>query len=601
LRGLPDSYTAGGLYSNKWNEDKQNLNLSYRFNRLGTENVGSTNTQYIRTNTIDYRNVATNTNALNQQHQANAKYEWKVDSLTSFKLTVSGLKKTTDQYSHTETEFLDIDKELQNRSSQFKENHTERLQSDNVLTYKQLFKKKNRQMITTLRFGITEDEQEGMINSQLHFYGDRDSSSVVDQMKAFEGQSQTIGGKITFSEPITPKMNLVLDYGHNRNNSSSYRNTFNKGTNGKYEVFDPLFSNNFDFDAYSHSSSAILRYVDKKVRFAFGSGLSAVNLDLIDLDGREQIDYNFLRITPQGQFAYTFKPQMSITFNYRGTTRQPSINQLQPLRDNTDPLYEYKGNPDLEVGFNHNFSTFFNQYKVLSRRGLWVSFSYNMTNNAVVNATTFDPTTRKQTTMPVNVDGVRNWYFWSNWNKGGGEKKLGYGIQLNGNGGRNFNFVDGRKNTSDFSTYKLGFSVGFDNPDKSSFNVRPEIGYNRSKSSLNTSINNNYFTYGGAVSGFIMLPGKVELRSDVNFDLRERITAFSTNTNIIQWNASIAKKVFKDKSGKIFLMTNDLLDQNRGFTRNINSSFITEDRYSRVSQYFLLKFEWSFNKMPGSK
>ena len=33
--------------------------------------------------------------------------------------------------------------------------------------------------------------------------------------------------------------------------------------------------------------------------------------------------------------------------------------------------------------------------------------------------------------------------------------------------------------------------------------------------------------------------------------------------------------------------------------RNINNNFITEERYSRISRYFLLKFEWSFNKMPG--
>jgi hypothetical protein len=101
-------------------------------------------------------------------------------------------------------------------------------------------------------------------------------------MKAFDGQSQTIGGKITFSEPLTSKLNLVLDYAHNRNSSSSYRNTYNKGTNGKYEVLDSVFSNNFDFDAYSNSSTTILRFIDKKVRFSFGSGVSAVNFNLLD-------------------------------------------------------------------------------------------------------------------------------------------------------------------------------------------------------------------------------------------------------------------------------------------------------------------------------
>jgi hypothetical protein len=173
-------------------------------------------------------------------------------------------------------------------------------------------------MITTLRFGLTQDDQEGTIYSFLQFFNNGDSSSIVDQMKAFDGQSQTIGGKITFSEPLTSKLNLVLDYAHNRNSSSSYRNTYNKGTNGKYEVLDSVFSNNFDFDAYSNSSTTILRFIDKKVRFSFGSGVSAVNFNLLDLDANSKTNYDFLRFTPQGQFGYTFKPQTNITLNYRG-------------------------------------------------------------------------------------------------------------------------------------------------------------------------------------------------------------------------------------------------------------------------------------------
>ncbi|HEY0731463.1 MAG TPA: hypothetical protein VGD33_03505, partial [Chitinophagaceae bacterium] len=54
------------------------------------------------------------------------------------------------------------------------------------------------------------------------------------------------------------------------------------------------------------------------------------------------------------------------------------------------------------------------------------------------------------------------------------------------------------------------------------------------------------------------------------------------------------------KNGKVFITSNDLLDQNRGFNRSISSSLISEDRYSRISRYFFLKFEWSFTQMPGT-
>ena len=56
LRGLPEAYTAGILYSNKWNADKNNFNTSYRFNRLRTINNGSTLTQNILDTGISFSN-----------------------------------------------------------------------------------------------------------------------------------------------------------------------------------------------------------------------------------------------------------------------------------------------------------------------------------------------------------------------------------------------------------------------------------------------------------------------------------------------------------------------------------------------------------------
>lgn len=125
------------------------------------------------------------------------------------------------------------------------------------------------------------------------------------------------------------------------------------------------------------------------------------------------------------------------------------------------------------------------------------------------------------------------------------------------------------------------------------------IGYNTSKSSIQSGIKNNYFSYGGNVNGFITLPGKLELSSEVNLDFRQKLPNFPSNQNFTIWNASLSKKVLKKKTGKIILDANDILNQNRGFNRIINSSFIQEERYNRISRYFLLRFEWTFNKMPG--
>lgn len=605
LRGLPNSYSAGGLFINKWNEDKQTLNTSYRYNRLATENENSTFTQNILPNTVNYRNKLSTSNGLNQQHAVNGKYEWKLDSLVSFKFTTAGSYKETDLTAKVRSEFLNEQKENINISNQERDNHTERTKWDNQLVYKQLFKKKNRQLLTTLRFGLTDDLQDGFNRTRIDFSqnGVVDSTAIIDQLRMFDGSSKSIGAKFTYNEPLGQKWNLVLDYAHNRNSATSYRNTYNKSSNGKYETLDPVFSNNFDLKAFSHSSLAVLRFVDKKLKMAAGSGLSAIQLRLLNQDNKTKNTYNFLNVTPQAQVGYAFKPQTNLSFNYRGTTRQPSIDQLQPIRNNEDPLYEFVGNPDLKVGFTHQLSLFYNQYKVLSGRGIWVNISYNLVDNDITNLTTIDNERGKQIYMPVNVNGNRNWNFWTNWNRWRGQKKLHYGVQFNGNGGNRNNFIQQKniliKNQTTFSTVNLALTLGYQEEEKKSFDLHPRIGYNHSRSSIQTSIDNNYFTYGGELHGFVMLPGKLELNSNLNVDLRQRLPEFPSNINLTIWNASIAKKIFKKKTGKIIFEANDILDQNKGINRIINSNFVQEDRFQRISRYFLLRFEWTFNKMAG--
>ncbi len=603
LRGLPDATTGGALLIDKWNEDKHSVNTSYRFNRLQTNNEGNTLMQNILPTGLTYSNTFSTVNSLNQQQALNGKYEWKPDSLVSFRLITAYKYRTGDVAGINNSEFLNADGEFVNQGFRNYTNNTKRHQSDNQFLYKQLFRKKNRIWQTTLRYGITDDENEGFNNTVIRYYnsGVFNFADTIDQQKVFDGRSTTMGIKTTFSEPLSERFTLVLDYAFNKNHSLSFRNTFEKDIDGKYEVLIPTFSNNFELDAYSNSGSALLRYNWKKLRMAMGSGVSAVKLLLEDKDAQQNSRYNFLNLTPQAQIGYQIKAQTNLSFSYRGNNRQPTINQLQPLRDNTDPLNEYQGNPDLKVGFTHNISMFFNDYKVLKQRGIWLNAGYTIQENAITQFNTIDESTGKRTYYPVNVNGNNNWYWWSSWNKGGGEGKPHFGLNLNGNGSRFINFVNGEKVVTNSGSVSIGPNVGVFKEEKYSFNISPRLAYNFSKASLSTAIDNNYFSYGGNLNTFVMLPGKIELNTSLNADLRQRIQAFASNVNLVIWNASIGKKIFKDKSGKIIFDANDMLNENKGFTRTISNTFITDDRFQRVSRYFLLRFEWSFNKMPGGE
>ncbi|HVZ57232.1 MAG TPA: TonB-dependent receptor [Chitinophagaceae bacterium] len=600
LQGLPNAYSAGGLYSDKWNGDINSLNLNYRYNRLGTTNVGSTLKQTLLQDTTFYNNESTRSSGVKQQHVASGKYDWKIDSLATLTFRSTGTYKTSQSSTHTSSEALDENHQYVNTGDRTNDLNSTHKQLDNQLTYNQLFHKKGRQLIATFKYSLVRDDNTSSLFSNNQFFkkGILDSTSITDQSKIGQGDSRTFGTKVTYNEPLTKFFNLVSEYSYNDNHSTSHLNTYEKDGDGKYTVLDPLYSNNFDLHAFSHTGTVTLRYLNKKLKYAFGGGLSAIQLRLNNLDHSTRNIYNFTNFTPQAQISYNLKAQTSIGFRYNGTTRQPTLDQLQPIRNNNDPLNIQVGNPNLKVGFNHSFNAWYNSFKILSSRYIYMGAGYNILEHSITTYNTID-SFGKVTSMPVNVNGNNNWYLYSGWQLGQGDKKLTHGMDLNLNGGRNVTFINGQQSINSYASFEVGYRMGYSVQEKYNFSLNPQLGRSISSSSLRKDVNNNYWTYGGQVNGFLMLPGKVELNSDVNFDLRQKISAFDRNTNIIVWNASLGKKVFKDKSGKFIFTANDLLNQNKGYSRIINSNFVTDQRYQRVGQYFMLTFQWTFSQMPG--
>ena len=602
LQGLPNAYFAGGLYSNKWNEEKNKLNLSYNFNRLGTTNESSTLKQTLLADTTFFNNENSNTRGLKQQHVFTPRYEWKIDSLASIKFSSVNTYKTTETSSNTQSDALNEDRLFVNTGDRTNTQDLTHKQSDNQLTYKQLFKKKGRMLIATLRYSMINDDNMGTLFSFNQFFKNSvlDSTATTDQLKNEKGESQTYGGKITYNEPLTTKWNLVTEYSYNNNNSTSHKNTFEKDLNGKYTVLNPVFSNNFDLNAFANTGIITMRYLGKKIRSAFGGGISAVQLRLKDLDHGTRNIYNFTNFTPQAQFGYNIKPQTNISLRYNGTTRQPTIDQLQPIRNNNDPLNIYIGNPNLKVGFNHNLNLGYNSFQILKSRYMYTGIGFNFQQNAIANYSTVDQF-GKSITMPVNVQGNNNYYMYGGYVSGQGDRKIIHEINTNVNGGRSVTFINGQQSINNYANIELHYGIEYSIQDTIHFRIQPKIGRDMSTSSLRKDINNNYWTYGGELEGYIRLPWKFELSSDVNFDLRQHIDAFAGNTNIILWNAELSKKLFKKKQGKFIFRANDILNQNKGFNRIINSNFVTDQRYQRIARYFMLSFQWTFTKMPGQK
>ncbi len=603
LRGLPNAYTAGALYSDKWKEGKQNLNISYLYNRLGTVNRGTTIEEtFLKDKTI-YQNASSYSKGLVQRHNANGKYEWKIDSLASIKYTVAASYKTTDNLSETFSNSVSSPngesqvRDTLNVNQLLNANYNANKSINNVLTYKQMFMKSGRMFIATLRHTFTEDNGDQYLNAYSRFVS-KGTSETTDQTKYITGNSNTLGAKFTYNEPISKTWNIVAEYSINYNKANAHQNTYNKDVDDNYTILNPLFSNNFDFTATSNTGSILARYISKKLRFGFGTGLTDIKLNLKNLDKQTTNIYNFTRFTPQANVNYSVKSQTNIGLSYTGRTLQPSISQLQPIINNANNLFLQVGNPDLKVGFNHNLSLNFNDYKVLSNQYMYANAGMSLQDNAITSMNTYDTTTGITTSKPININGNYSYWSYINWEKGGNDKP-GYGFSLNLNGGRSYNYIDTNLNRNDYNTFGFGPTFMLNKGDKYNFSFRPEAAWNASKSSLRPDAKNNFWSYGGEIDGYVKLPYKFSIRSDIRFDFRQKTETFADNNNFTIWNAELSRTFLKNDVLKLSFLARDLFNQNIGFSRNINSNFMKEERYDRLSRYFMLQATYTFNKMPG--
>ena len=79
-------------------------------------------------------------------------------------------------------------------------------------------------------------------------------------------------------------------------------------------------------------------------------------------------------------------------------------------------------------------------------------------------------------------------------------------------------------------------------------------------------------------------------------ELRQKTEIFNTNNNVVVWNGYIGRKFLKNDKGLLKFYVYDLLNQNKGYDRTINTNVITEKNYNTINRYFLLSFVWNFSK-----
>ena len=594
--GLPRAWTAGAHFSNKWDNDKNHINGNYRYYKQNIEVEGNNFSQFITKDTQYFNNEARKTYNQNIRNQVIGFYEVKMDSSSSIKINVTGSHVSGKSASRFDGNSLDEDSSLVNTNlRQLSSDGTKQTFNSSII-YRKKFKKTGRTLSLSMDQTYNDQNTNGFLLSDIDFYdgsGNQMNSIMVDQQKLNKNNQLGINSKISYTEPLFKNSFVELNYSYRLSNSEAERISYNKSNEGKYDILDSIYSNDYRFRFSTHSSGVNFRVNTKKLNYSVGTNVAFTDFNQTDLGRNNVYKYSYTNLFPKASFRYKIKPQTGFSLNYNGSTNQPTLQQIQPILDNSNTLNIQIGNPNLKQEFRHSLNFNFNDFKILSGRSIWISGGYQATDNAISTSSFVSKGVR--TTQYVNVSGNYNFSVWAGYWLNFKKLNLRVGLSSGFNSGKFNNYIDSLKNTNNNKSVDLSINFNLYKDNKYDIYLRPGWAYNNSRSSINPSAVTKYWTSESEAGATVQITKKLEINSELNVNIRQRTQVFTRNVNNTKWNAYIAQKFWKNNTGEIRLSVFDILDQNIGFSRNSQSNFILENTYNTIRRYWLVSFTWNFS------
>lgn len=600
--GMGTSRSLGFNFSKDWGNVKFRSNVQYS----GTDREEESKT--VTDNFMKAEKSITNSTSSSRNRNdgvtGNAYLEWKIDTVTNLIFRPTFRYSTADRRGASYQKSWSGEEELNEKeSSNWSESSQYSLAL--MLQVNRKLNTKGRNVALKLDYG-TNASTSDRLNYATTRYFKTGTEKILNQKIDNKTDGDNYRIQLVYVEPLPWAHFLQLRYSYQHRTSNSDRKAYN--WNKELEDFtedpDTLNSNCFENQYSNHLVNLSVRTTQKMYNYNVGVDLepqkSVSDSYVLDVL-KYSLPRSVLNFSPTVSFRYKFSKRTRLQITYRGKSRQPSVRDLQPISDQTNPLNIRMGNPSLKPSYTNTFNLNYNSYNVKNQRNMVLQLTAENTLNSVTNQVTYDSETGGRTTIPVNMNG--NWEAQGSFSLSTPFKNKNWLVRTysqlrfsNKNGYTTLNKEEPQKSSVRHLTARERLNLTY-RTKQIEMSVRGAVVYNNSYNNVK-SIRTETFNYQAGMNVQCYLPWGFEVYSDAVWNLRSGYGQNEGN-DYLMWNAQLSKSFFKRKQLLLRFKIYDILQQENALTRTITATSIRDTESNVLGSYFIFHVIVRINKMGG--
>lgn len=597
---------SGGLNFTDIFHKKSELNISYFYNKkniLADKDIFRQN--FLPTNfyTSRSKNIATNDNA---NQRLNGYFDQKIDSLTSFRFTFAASYNISKWASESQSENWRGDTVRQSDGVRKAVTEGGSVALNTNLLIRRRLKKAGRTVSLNVAYNRNDGTRHNITTALTNFYNTSNyllqKTDFINQNDERDNGRNNYVTSFSYTEPLSKKWLFEFNYRYSLALSGAQRQVDSLGQEG-IKFYKPQFSTIYNSTFSFHQAGVNVRYNFKKLNFS--TGIQAQNSLWSGIFGniQENLRTKYTYILPNMRLSWQIPPfknqHKRLNVNYEPFVREPSVEQLQPTQDFIDPQNIYIGNPRLQPEYTHRVKLDFTNFYKKTSAYFNANLNFYVTNHKIVNTVSID-TLFRRITQPINIE---NQFITTDGNMSFGFRGWAQRIRVSWlsnfaqsqgvNPINNVFNLTSRWSASGSPRVELRFQDTFE------LALRTTLRYNETKYSIQTSLNQQFWTQEYEAEMTVGLPFDMRLNGIFEYNLFTSNT-FGIRQGVPMLNLAIIKYLAQ-RRWELRLVVVDVLNRNTGIYQTAEANFVQQEVTRSLGRYGLLMATYSLNRGTKNK